>query len=378
MRSYFNVHLALEQVRHEVTEKGEEGPKVMIVGPPDVGKSSLAKILLNYAVKQERKPLFVDIDPTEGSVCIPGTIAATAIARPIEVEDELGASPALTGTSPLAYYYGYPTIAEKPKLYSVLVSRLAQLAKRKLEDVEVRASGMIIDTPGEFAETAGYDLLTHAVDNFGANAILVLGHERLYSDLARRYKDNAAISVVKLAKSGGVVSRDKVFRRQVQMHKIREYFYGTPKTELSPYSNIVGFADVNIRRVGGGALAPSSALPLGMARKLQENRLVKVDPGDILLHSILAISNATVPDKPPAAASGGVASGGVAGGGAVGALTVEPEVDESEIVLQNNVAGFLYVSEVDEDKKKLTVLAPNPVRLPRRYLIMAAQKWMET
>ncbi|KAJ3050643.1 Cleavage polyadenylation factor subunit clp1, partial [Quaeritorhiza haematococci] len=42
-----------------------EGPRVMIVGPADVGKTALSKILLNYAVKQGRKPLFVDIDPNE-------------------------------------------------------------------------------------------------------------------------------------------------------------------------------------------------------------------------------------------------------------------------------------------------------------------------
>lgn len=37
-----------------------------------------------------------------------------------------------------------------------------------------------------------------------ANAILVLGHERLYSDLSKRFRDVEGVSVVKLAKSGGV------------------------------------------------------------------------------------------------------------------------------------------------------------------------------
>jgi polyribonucleotide 5'-hydroxyl-kinase len=39
----------------------------MIVGPPDVGKTSLCKNLINYAVKQGGKPLFVDIDTNEVS-----------------------------------------------------------------------------------------------------------------------------------------------------------------------------------------------------------------------------------------------------------------------------------------------------------------------
>jgi polyribonucleotide 5'-hydroxyl-kinase len=46
--------------------------KVMIVGPPDVGKTSLCKILINYAVKQGGKPLFVDIDTNEVTNSING------------------------------------------------------------------------------------------------------------------------------------------------------------------------------------------------------------------------------------------------------------------------------------------------------------------
>ena len=49
-----------------------------------------------------------------------------------------------------------------------------------------------------------------------------------------------------------VVDRDNAFRRQLQMRKIREYFYGTPKCELSPYSTIVNFHDFSVYRVGVG------------------------------------------------------------------------------------------------------------------------------
>ena len=34
----------------------------MIVGPTDVGKSTLCKILCNYAAKIDRSPILVDID----------------------------------------------------------------------------------------------------------------------------------------------------------------------------------------------------------------------------------------------------------------------------------------------------------------------------
>lgn len=34
----------------------------MICGPVNVGKSTLTKILLNYAVRMGRRPVFVDLD----------------------------------------------------------------------------------------------------------------------------------------------------------------------------------------------------------------------------------------------------------------------------------------------------------------------------
>jgi polyribonucleotide 5'-hydroxyl-kinase len=33
-----------------------------VVGPTDVGKSTLMRILLNYATRLGRRPLFVDLD----------------------------------------------------------------------------------------------------------------------------------------------------------------------------------------------------------------------------------------------------------------------------------------------------------------------------
>ncbi|KAI8815289.1 Pre-mRNA cleavage complex II protein Clp1-domain-containing protein [Cladochytrium replicatum] len=392
MQSYLNTHAALENLREQAAENAkimreaellqqagggagvanmpapgsDVGPRVLIVGPRDVGKTSLAKILLNYAVKQDRKPLFVDFDTNEGSVTLPGTLSATAITRMIDVEEEFSVSPYTTNTTPLAYYYGYDSPAGKPKLYRQLVSKLAAVVKRKLaHSGDARVSGIIMNTPHQFSDPEGFESLSHVIDDFEVSAILVLGHERLYSDLNRKYSDR--IAVVKLMKSGGVVNRDKGYMRQVQMRKIREYFYGSPKYELSPYSNVLRFPDIAIRTVAEGTLAPSSALPIGVDPRTQESRMIKVEPGDILLHSILAVSTAALFP------------------GAIGENANENPAsrsfwnqEESSLILNSNLSGFIYVSEVDEAKQKMTVLTPNPSRIPKNYLILAALKWMET
>ena len=51
------------------TENGGEcsrGPVVMIVGPTDSGKTSLCKLLVNYAVRMGRRPVFADLDVGQG------------------------------------------------------------------------------------------------------------------------------------------------------------------------------------------------------------------------------------------------------------------------------------------------------------------------
>lgn len=57
----------------------KEGPRVIIVGDIDSGKSTLAKMLLNWAVKDGWKPTFVDLNVGQSSITIPGTIAAAPI-----------------------------------------------------------------------------------------------------------------------------------------------------------------------------------------------------------------------------------------------------------------------------------------------------------
>lgn len=39
-------------------------------GPTDVGKSTLCRLLLNYAVRMGRSPIFIDIDVGQVSECV--------------------------------------------------------------------------------------------------------------------------------------------------------------------------------------------------------------------------------------------------------------------------------------------------------------------
>jgi polyribonucleotide 5'-hydroxyl-kinase len=171
----------------------------------------------------------VSLDCSEGSITMPGTITATSITNIIDVEEGFG-STATTAASmgstimPLAYYYGYQNPGENLPLYKLLISKLAQGVKaRSAMDDEARLGGQIIDTTG-LIDQVGYDIIQHARAQFSGehylyiwsqssdltclnkkvNVVVVLGHERLYSDMIRILRDKPEISVVKVAKSGGV------------------------------------------------------------------------------------------------------------------------------------------------------------------------------
>ncbi|KAF9898770.1 Cleavage polyadenylation factor subunit clp1 [Lobosporangium transversale] len=349
MMAYLNMHMALEQRRVLATQNNGQGPKVLIVGPNDVGKTSLSKMLLSYALRQDRQPIYVDLDCSEGSITMPGCLTATPLTEMIDVEEGFGSSATSAPTAgsavmPLAYYYGLPSPKDNVKLYNMLMARLAQSVDKRLqEDQAARRSGIVIDTNG-LIDATGYEIIANCIKAFSVDVIIVLGHERLYSDM-RRLHQKTDVSVIKLTKSGGVVERDHAFRRQTQNQKIREYFYGTSKSELAPYSTMVNYHDIEILQVGEGSLAPSSALPIGEDRKVSETHVVKVEPGEHLLHSILAVSNA---DK----------------------------MKEQEI-LETNIAGFVYISEIHDVRKKMTVLSPCPGRIPKRFWWLGSLKWAE-
>ena len=80
-----------------------QGPRVIVVGPTDSGKSTLSRMLLSWAAKQGWKPTFVDLDIGQGSITAPGCIAATPIELPIDPVEGISLE------MPLVYFYGHTT-----------------------------------------------------------------------------------------------------------------------------------------------------------------------------------------------------------------------------------------------------------------------------
>ncbi|KAL5490182.1 CLP1 [Sanghuangporus weigelae] len=411
MATYMNMHLALEQMRVRSLSlapnspipipKGSAGgpngpPRVLVVGPENAGKTTACKIIANYAVRagQDWAPMFVNVDPGEGGWTVPGTISACPITTPIPTQtpaNPLGSTATSAPTAlassalvPLVYWYGHAEVRQNPLLLDRLIRNLGEnVISRHDNDPLGKSSGIIVDSPSSFATGSTgsasekkFALIQTCVDAFHINVIVVVGHEKLNVEMQRMF--GSKLSVIKLPKSGGVVDLDISYHERVHRYQIHNYMYGThispppglvqrqgapgntteesefnTDSRLSPLSTTINFNDLTIYRIGGGAIAPSSALPIGAQRVVSELQPVPVDPvqkGSGLLNSVLALLAPLNPD--------------------------ENERYDQE-VLDLSVVAFFVVTAIDVRARKMTVLMPSPGSIAGRVALMGSFEWQD-
>ncbi|KAF2655553.1 Clp1-domain-containing protein [Lophiostoma macrostomum CBS 122681] len=352
MMSYANAHFALEGLRDKAVQRGELGPRVLVIGPENAGKTSVVKVLTAYAVKSGRQPVVVNLDPRQAMLSVPGSFTAAAFSSIVDVEDGWGSSP-ISGPSPvpvkmpLVYHYGLAN-PEEGKLFKPLVTRMALAVTSRLEEDKVsRPAGFIIDSPGAISQGKGgfYDNIEHIVSEFSVNVLFVLGSERLYSDLTRKYSNRPpedSISVIRLDKSGGCVDRDEVYMKQLRQAQIRSYFFGSGgDNALAPYSQMADFDDLNLFKTIDASEENSNFRSgddgdgmYGSSAEIYE----RIAPASIIQNSLLAVTTSTANEK-------------------------------QDIIRDSSVRGYLYVADVDETKKKVRLLSPQPGQTPSNAIV---------
>ena len=255
MDSYLNIHSQLQRRRELAKVKNAAGPRVLVCGPVDSGKSTLTQILVNYALRLGEKPTLVELDAGHGCLSVPGTLSASPLdMNSLSVEEDF------ILTNPVAYFYGHAAASENVELFRHQQQQLASTVKRRLEkDDEVNASGCVINTCG-WVDGLGFDLLVDAIKDFEVDVVLVIGQDRLYSRLQSTLTGATSSgvdrSIVKLTRSDGVVPMNSKLRSAARINCIREYFYGVHSLSvaiptLSPCINEVSFDDVSFFTIKG-------------------------------------------------------------------------------------------------------------------------------
>lgn len=352
MTAYMNLHFALCKIR----EEQERGPRVLILGAKDTGKSTLSKILAAYANRMDYEPMVVNLNPADGVFSLPGSISAAPISDILDVEDGWGHS-YTTGVTPLhpkqpnVRYYGFTDIRENLKFYKHCVSKLGVSAgSRASEDPIVRKSGLIIDTPPLTIKDAG--VIEDIISDFEVDIVITLGNERLFVDMKKRF--GSKLTVAKVPKSDGCVDRDETFMRQTQQRAIKEYFYGTPKTPLNPYTAHVDFSVVKVFKPAAETSSSivSSVLPIGEFGEAEEEE-VKPTILEPVENSAAMLQHCVV------------------------ALLQADKNDDPEVIARSGVLGYAVITGVDDEKKNMGLLIPVPGRLPDKAMVLGSFRYVE-
>jgi polyribonucleotide 5'-hydroxyl-kinase len=86
-------------------------------------------MLLNWAVRAGRLPIYVDLDVSQNSISLPGTISALAIERTALVDEGFNID------AQIVYHFGYKTPNENPMLYRRLITVLKETISIRCEQI---------------------------------------------------------------------------------------------------------------------------------------------------------------------------------------------------------------------------------------------------
>lgn len=342
----YNLHFSLERVR----DSSFDGPRCLILGGSSSGKTSLCRILSSYAIKSKPyQPMFVNLNPEEPIFAPPGCLTATPVSDLLDAQlpswgqSMTSGATSLHSKQPLVRSFGLETIAENQPWYMENVGLLQKDVSARLQhDTWVRRSGLIIDTPALNKFDDQLTELTHILTKFNVNVVVQVGE--LEPEIAQRWEailqqvPSNSVSVIRMPQLSGASENTDTYKRALQRLAIKDYFYGSLGTVLSPYTIGIDSDDLVVWRLPTKASADAMEEPLILLP-------VEVNASS-LQHALLTFQYA--------------------------ARKAEP--DE---VKYSSILGFGLVTDVNEKKRKLRVLMPVPGRLPNSASILTSYRYLE-
>lgn len=412
LRQVLNLHLAIENVSMK-----DKPPRVLVIGPKDSGKTTLARTLASYALKtSNRKPILVNLNPHLPHFAISSQLTVTKLHDLLDVETFTIAESSTTGPGtgiyrpqlPLVKNFGLENFGDNLELYKCLISELSIEVDSKILNSTSDSGTVIIDTPP--LNVSDWKIIQHVINSFQVNLLLVVGNERLLVDLRKKLTlPGENFNMIKIPRSSGCVDKEPKYERDLQQRSIKQYFYGVERAQLNPYTlhcstkdfifirpkeieNVnMAFLDFmngdadddddnNMNGYGVPVVAeddedynPLSQNTTKRTSKRVINRNWKyqsmftrvVDPKEADLMNVVV---AIIDDK-------GIDMGKI----------LSNKIDEAEKLLEiskhitmKSVLGFSYVSGCDDTTGKLKLLVPSPVTsLPGKIIVITQMRYHE-
>lgn len=268
------------------------GPKVVFVGSENSGKSSILRTLLNYAAKQEWRPVFADLEVELNDQAPPGLMAA------FQVDQYLPYN--CFHLNKLAYFFAHQNIGDKTELYKRAVKALASKIESKLINNKVQfekfiktkeflkladkdpnakqqriiekqsfASGVFYNLPNELSSFDD-ETIKAVFDTIRPDYIVLVHNDALKSVLESMY--GTQIPIIRLNKNTGVMPTSTDKRKLLGSLQKQRYFYSE---WLVCVRDTIDIADLNMYRVENVGSLPLSYLSNNRDKELLLN---KVDP----------------------------------------------------------------------------------------------------
>ncbi|CCW61595.1 unnamed protein product [Phytomonas sp. EM1] len=211
-------------------EEAYAGPRVLVVGDQNMGKSSLCRALVNLGVRGRRCGItFVDADVGQQGVSCPGSVSAVFMEGPVPVDE------AFNAVMPLSFFFGSKvvTVATR-KRYLDLCACIAQAATAVgFAKPHFQCGGMIINTMG-WTTGLGQDLLIELAAIFSATHVIVAGSDVALETAMENSVLGRSVRVMRYPKQSLILKRNASLLAEMRTQQLVSYFVGTPRTPLLP------------------------------------------------------------------------------------------------------------------------------------------------
>lgn len=147
--------------------------------------------------------------------------------------------------------------------------------------------------------------------------------------------------------------------------QMREYFFGHGENALAPSSQTADFSDIHIFRIleGLSLLGPSrTATTNSHTNSTPGNPNAAFLPGDADEHDHETVLYEKI--TPTAQIQNCLL-----------AITTASHMDKHQVIRDSSVRGYVYVADVDEAKRKIRLLSPQPGQTPANAMVLGS--WPE-
>ncbi|GBM80353.1 Polyribonucleotide 5'-hydroxyl-kinase Clp1 [Araneus ventricosus] len=328
------LHAKLQERRLRAEMENKKGPVILVVGPNDVDKSSLCRLLLNYAVRLGQHPTFIDLDVGQTSISLPSSFGVLTVKKPADI---------ITGFGDQAlkvYQFGYKSPWQNITLYFLLLQRLGLTLRSDLNqsDQNVKTSGVII-SGCDWSECDilhhGYNAITLVAMHFEIDILCVLQEEPLYLQLKEEM--SSSMEIIFIPEVGGF-ERNEIVKSKSREACMRQYFFGL-NNQLGSYEYVVQYSDIKIFEVVARSVKKYTRFLSDIKKNDAELRPIELSSK--LIGQILGLSCAD---------------------------------DVTEDLMYKEVVGFICISKVDMETKTISVISPQPGPLPKKILLLGDTK----